>query len=245
MYLNSSEAIILRTHRLSEADKIVIFFARKSGLVRGVARGARRLKSRFGAGLEPFTKVSISWAEKEARELVSIRQVEIEKSYFGLSRNPEAFGALEQICASTLTFVPPGQPDERLFRMLAACVEALCERPEEAGAVLTYFELWLLQLSGFLPDLSTCGLCGRALSEARGRVGVRPDGVLLCAACAGSADEMMEREVFTSLSASRKYSPRRWAEHFLLRDEAVRTEAAMYARRLLARASGQQTARPR
>ncbi|HZI17223.1 MAG TPA: DNA repair protein RecO [Pyrinomonadaceae bacterium] len=240
MYLTNSEAIILRTHKLSEADKIVVFLSRKSGVVRGVARGARRLKSRFGAGLEPFTKVYISWAEKEARELVSIRQVEIEKSYFDLSRNPEAVSALEQMCASTLTFAPPSQPDERLFRMVAACVDALGERPEESEAVLIYFELWLLQLSGFLPDLSTCGACRVDLGAGAGRVSARPDGVLLCGSCAGEGDEPLGREVFQSLAASRRHGPRRWAEHFLLRDQAVRRETAKYSRRLLSRVTGQQ-----
>jgi len=239
MYQTNSEAIILRTHKLSEADKIVVFLSRKSGLVRGVARGARRLKSRFGAGLEPFTKVSISWSEKEARELVSIRQVEIEKSYFDLSRNPEAVEALEQMCASTLLFVPPSQPDERMFRMVTACVDALGERPEVARAILTYFELWLLHLSGFLPDLSACGGCGRGLAGGPGGVWARADGVLLCRACAGEADAPLGPEVFRSLEVSRRYSPGRWAEQFLLRDGAVRRETAQYARRLLTRVGGQ------
>jgi DNA repair protein RecO (recombination protein O) len=239
MYLNNSEAIILRTHKLAEADKIVIFLTKRSGLVRGVARGARRLKSRFGAGLEPFTKVSISWAEKEARELVSIRQVEIEKSYFDLSSNPEVVETLERICASTLTFVQPSQPDERLFRMITACVEALEERPEVAEAVLTYFELWLLQLSGFLPDLKSCGGCGLDLAASGVRVSERADGVLLCPSCSGAAGEQLSREVYQALLFSRRQSPRRWAEHFLRLERVERREAAKYPRRLLARVTGQ------
>ena len=77
MGLVETEAIILRTYNLAEADKIVICLTRKAGVVRGVARGSRRLKSRFGAGLEPVTLVSLSYHEKERSELVALRQAEI------------------------------------------------------------------------------------------------------------------------------------------------------------------------
>ena len=56
-----SEAIVLRTYDLAEADKIVVCLTREAGVVRAVARGARRLKSRFGGGLEPFTLIRLSY----------------------------------------------------------------------------------------------------------------------------------------------------------------------------------------
>lgn len=239
MYLNSSDAIILRTHRLGEADKIVIFLSRKNGLVRGVARGARRLKSRFGAGLEPFTKVSISWAEREVRELVSIRQVEIEKSYFELSGNPEAVTALERMCAAALTFAPPAQPDERLFRMVSACFEALSRRPEASEAIIVYFELWLLKLSGFLPELSLCGGCGGVLEFCGGPLRFRPDGQIFCASCAAEAGEILHREALQWLMNWRRQEPLGWAERFLSEEAAVRRAVASFSGRLLTGVAGQ------
>lgn len=239
MYLTSSEAIILRTHKLAEADKIVIFLSRKSGVVRGVARGARRLKSRFGAGLEPFTKVSISWAERESRELVSIRQVEIEKSYFDLSADPEAVTALESMCAAALSFAPPSQPDERLFRMVAACFDALSRRPDAAEAITVYFGLWLLKLGGFLPDLSVCGGCGTDPLRGGATVRFRPEGLIFCEPCAGGGGDPMRVESLRRLTDSRRLGPMGWAERFLRDDEKHRGEAAGYVRRLLTRVAGQ------
>ncbi len=95
MGLVETEAIILRSYRLAEADKIVIGLTKGAGVVRGVAHGARRLKSKYGASLEPFTHVALQFYEKEGRELVSLRQVDILKSYFALAQNTEAVHALE------------------------------------------------------------------------------------------------------------------------------------------------------
>jgi DNA repair protein RecO (recombination protein O) len=92
--LVESEAIVLRTYNLAEADKIVVCLTRRAGLVRAVARGARRLKSKYGAGLEPYTLLSLSFYEKEGRELHSLRELEIVRSYFHLSGNMEVSAAL-------------------------------------------------------------------------------------------------------------------------------------------------------
>ena len=85
MALLDSEALILRSYNLAEADKIIVSLSRSAGLIRGVAKGSRKLRNRFGASLEPFTLVNLTWYEKENQELVSIRQTEILKSYFKLS----------------------------------------------------------------------------------------------------------------------------------------------------------------
>src|SRR5919199_637171 len=77
MPLRETEAFMLRTYTLKEADKICVFLSRDAGKLRGVAHGARRLKSRYGASLEPFTEVAISYFQKEHRELVSISNCEI------------------------------------------------------------------------------------------------------------------------------------------------------------------------
>ena len=88
MGLVDTEALILRTYNLAEADKIVVSLTKSAGLVRGVAKGCRKLRNRFGASLEPFTHIHLTFYEKENRELVSIRQTEILKSHFNLSSDP-------------------------------------------------------------------------------------------------------------------------------------------------------------
>src|ERR1044072_3414061 len=107
MALFESEALILRTYNLAEADKIVVCLSRSAGLIRGVAKGCRKLRNRFGASLEPFTFVNLTYYEKENQELVSIRQTEILKSNFNLSSDPSILTALAYLGDLLIEFSPP------------------------------------------------------------------------------------------------------------------------------------------
>ena len=77
MAIFESEGLVLRSYRLAEADRIVVVFTRDHGMIRGVAKGARRLKSRFGSTLELFSTVNVAFFQKEERELVNIQQVDL------------------------------------------------------------------------------------------------------------------------------------------------------------------------
>src|SRR6476646_8363827 len=94
MGLADTEALVLRTYNLAEADKIVVSLTKSAGLVRGVAKGCRKLRNRFGASLEPFTHVDLTYYEKENRELVLIRQTEILRSHFNLSSDPSTVNGM-------------------------------------------------------------------------------------------------------------------------------------------------------
>ena len=89
MVLVNTDAIVLRSYNLAEADRIVVCLTKSAGLVRAVAKGARRMKSRFGAALEPFTLIRLSFYEKENRDLVTISGAEIVKSNFDLASQIE------------------------------------------------------------------------------------------------------------------------------------------------------------
>ena len=82
MAVIETEGLILKSYSLAEADKIIVLLTQHQGLVRGVAKGAKRLKSKFGGALEPFSIVQVEYFQKEERELVSIRQIELLKSFF-------------------------------------------------------------------------------------------------------------------------------------------------------------------
>src|SRR5881628_1821277 len=125
MALVNTDAIVLRSYNLAEADRIVVCLTRSVGLVRAVARGARRMKSRFGAALEPFTLIRLSFYEKENRELVTMSSADILESHFDLSGQLEIGEVLAYMGELVSEFAPPHEPDERLFRMLAACVAVL------------------------------------------------------------------------------------------------------------------------
>ena len=206
MALSETEALILRTYNLAEADKIVVCFTQTAGLVRGVAKGCRRLKNRFGAALEPFTLLNISYYQKENRDLVSLRNTEILKSHFNLSADAETLTGLAYMADLIIEFSPPYQPNERLFRMVRACLAAIAESPSALQTVLRYFEVWLLKLEGFLPDIRKCAECHQAFSES-GTAFMGPDSLIRCRSCCNATGTRLSKKVHMQLRATQKLGP--------------------------------------
>lgn len=117
MGLIETEGLILKSYGLAEADKIVVLLTQHQGLVRGVAKGAKRLKSKFGGSLEPFSIVQVEYFQKEQNELVSIRQIELIKSFFDAASNPQVLQKFAYLSELLTEFAPPHDPNERLYRM--------------------------------------------------------------------------------------------------------------------------------
>ena len=210
MSVFETEALILRSYNLAEADKIVVCLSRSAGLIRGVAKGCRKLKNRFGAALEPFTLINLTYCEKENRELVSFRQVEILKSRFNLSSNASILTGFAYMGDLLIDFSPPHQANDNLFRMALACFEAASATPEDLEAVLRYFEVWLLKLEGFLPDLRVCANCQRAFEDEVIYLG--PDLSLRCSQCSNSRGGAVSKRLRSHLRTAEKLSPAKFAE---------------------------------
>jgi DNA repair protein RecO (recombination protein O) len=237
MGLVETEAIVLQTYKLADADKIVLCMTEKAGLVRGVARGARRLKSKFGASLEPSTLIQLTYFEKETRELVTIKNAEIVKSFFEAASDADAVEGLVYILELVKEFAPPHQADERLFKMLRACVEYLAWNPTRAHAVNTYAELWTLRLTGFLPEFKACGVCGTAFNESfRGRIYLSLEGVLWCQDCKGAGAQALGTEPYGLLYTTRSMRPEAWSLLYSEADAESRRAVSELARRLVRRA---------
>ncbi|MEK7403694.1 MAG: DNA repair protein RecO [Acidobacteriota bacterium] len=154
MPARASEAIVLRTYPFQEADLIVSFLARDAGKLRGVARRARRPKSRFGAGLERLSHVNMFYFQRENRELVNLDSCDLIASPFSLASEYTTGVALDYMAEVSEQLLPPAEPSERFFRLLLAVLEHLRAR-HAAGAweAVSYFSLWAVRLSGFLPEL--------------------------------------------------------------------------------------------
>lgn len=236
MGLAETEAIVLRTYKLAEADKIIVFLSQHAGVMRGVARGARRLKSKFGASLEPFTLISLSYFEKEGQELVSISQTEILRSHFELSQNTEAFGALEYLAGLILEFTPPHEPNEKIFRMFRACLEATSTTPGDLRQITRYCEVWLLKLAGFLPGLRACVNCKETFGEHNVKTYLGVDGALRCERCSHKADMPLSAEATARLRATQRLSPTDWARACDAATESARKELSQVTERLITRA---------
>jgi DNA repair protein RecO (recombination protein O) len=182
-----SESVVLRTYPLKEADLIVSFFSRDQGKLRGVAKRARRPKSNFGSGLERLSHVQMAYFQRENRELVNLDRCELIRSQFALAADYQAGVALDFLAEVCEQLLPAAEPSERFFRLLLAVLDHLhTGEPGSVWRAVTYFSLWAVRLSGFLPPLQICAGCGSRLNDpaspgrawfARGRPG------LYCGVC--------------------------------------------------------------
>lgn len=181
----TDEGYVLRTQPLGEADLIVSLFTLEHGKVRGVARAARRSRKRFGAALEPLTRVRVLWVETAGRELARIDSVEGQRSFATMQSEPAvqaACGVVSEVCTA---FAREEQPDPAAFRLVGAVLDAL-ERGADVAATVRYFEYWMLRIHGLLPALDACGLCATPIAAA-GPAWCDATGRVLCHAC--GADE--------------------------------------------------------
>jgi len=230
--LVNTDAIVLRRYNLAEADRIVLCLTRSAGLVRAVAGGARRMKSRFGAALEPFTLIRLAFYEKENRELVTISQAEILRSYFDLASQLEASEVLAYMGELVSEFAPPHEANEKLFRMVSACVDALSQSPAAARVILRYFEVWLLRLAGLFPDVRFCAECGSRLGDSDAaylNAQVKPH----CQKCSRGHATRLLPDTQRSLIASQQLSPVEFAAAFRRLSEEAEAQVADLTHRLI------------
>jgi DNA repair protein RecO (recombination protein O) len=164
MPLKESEAIILRTFPLGEGDRLVSFLDRQAGKLRGVARGARMPKSRFGSTLELLSYIRIWYFERENRELVRINQCELIESFLDVQKDYQAgvyLALMSEITEAVLGEREAADPQFRLLLLAARAVRANGPSP----AVLAYFSLWTVRLGGWLGSLEQCSQCGKAFGK--------------------------------------------------------------------------------
>ena len=161
-----SEALVLRTYPLQEADLVVSFLTRDQGKLRGVAKRARRPKNAFGAGLERLSYVRMAYFQRESRELVSLDGCELIRSQFGLASDYWAGVALDYFAEVTEQMLPDAEPNEKFFRLLLTVLDYLrTAAGKGAWRAVTYFSLWAVRLSGWLPELHVCLSCGSLLDD--------------------------------------------------------------------------------
>jgi DNA repair protein RecO (recombination protein O) len=163
MPLVETEAIVLRTYRLGEADKIVSLFTRQMGRIRAVAAGAQRTKSRYGGALESMSYVRLWVFERENRDLGRLNAVEIIESFFDMQKDYATHVAAQFVVEVAERLLPERETNERTFRLILVVLRAL-KTCREIDRPLVYFDYWILRLAGFLPDLTVCAQCGRRFS---------------------------------------------------------------------------------
>jgi DNA repair protein RecO (recombination protein O) len=210
MALMESEAIVLRTYPLREADLLVTLFTRAEGKVRGVARSAKKSKRRFGGALEPMTHVRAFYDVRERQELARLDACEVIESPLATEVSYARAVALAHVAELLDELLPDREANDAIFRLTLSVLHAL--QHVEIGAAtittgsanegsemttgpvvttssdtksssdiwmpVTYFELWLTRLVGFLPELTECIACGRTLNGSRAWFHALADGLM-------------------------------------------------------------------
>jgi DNA repair protein RecO (recombination protein O) len=178
MPLKQSEAIVLRSYPMREADLLVTFFTRAEGKIRGVARAAKKSKRRFGGALEPLTVVRVFWEERERHELTRIDSCEVLESPLTRTVDYHRAVALAYVGEMLDQLLPDHEANDAVFRLTTAVLLHI-----QAGAIwmpLTYFDLWIVRLIGLLPELHLCIECGAPLDGSKAYFHPLSDG-LMCA----------------------------------------------------------------
>ena len=153
--LYTADALVLRTYALGEADRLVVFLTRDRGKKRGVAKSARRPRSRFMGALEPLTEARVAYFESARRELVGLNYAETIRSPLTLTSSAAQEGLTHVAYFAELLneWAQDADADERLYRLGASMLEAMASgAPVEPLA--RYFEYWLLRLQGLYPDVN-------------------------------------------------------------------------------------------
>jgi DNA repair protein RecO (recombination protein O) len=178
MALKESEAIVLRTYPLREADLLATLFTRLEGKVRGVARAAMKSRRRFGGALEPLTYVRVYYEDRAGQELARLDSCEVLESPLAFEVSYARAVALGHIAELMDALLPDREANDDVFRLVLAVLARL--RGSDVWTPITYFDLWMTRLMGYLPELSECIVCGRTLNGGRAFFHALSDG-LMCA----------------------------------------------------------------
>ncbi len=160
MPLYRDEAVVLRTHKLGEADRIITLLTREHGRVRAVAKGVRKTTSRWGSRLEPFTHVDLQLAE--GRNLDVVTQAEtLDPFAAGLGRDYERYTAGSVMLETADRLVTEErQPSVQQFLLLVGGLRAMTAGEHRPSQVLDSYLLRSLAVSGYAPSFDHCARCG-------------------------------------------------------------------------------------
>jgi len=209
MPTDQAEAIVLRTMPIGDQDKITVFLTRDKGLIRGVAKGARKFGNRFGSALEPMSHVTAFYYEKERRELVTVGSCDLIESFFEIQSDVRTSMTLAYFAELIEEFLPARAREDVVFRLLLSVLQSL-KAKNGLSVTAAYFEAWFLQVNGFLPDVRRCKGCLKAL-EGPGWLAPRKDGIY-CDACAPARKDEAKPELGRFMNWAKRNPPSKAGE---------------------------------
>ncbi|HEX7058671.1 MAG TPA: DNA repair protein RecO [Solirubrobacterales bacterium] len=186
-----TEAVVLRSIRYGEADRILHLYSTTRGRVNAIAKGTRRPKSRFGGRLEPFFRLDLLLHEGRS-ELLTVTNVSTVDGYPRLRSSGPALGAAARACDAILRLFDSAEPNMPAYNLLCRYLSLLDDPAAERAAALETalsFRLKLALAAGFSPELASCARCGEA-DHLVGFSGAA--GGVVCASCEAGSFELFE-----------------------------------------------------
>jgi len=202
------EAVVLRVHKLGEADRIVTLLTRRHGRVRAVGKGVRRTSSRFGARLEPGSHIDVQLYSRlpegqtgpdGRRGLDVVQQTESLDAFGALMASDYArWTTLSAICETAERLTEEGEPVLRLYLLVVGALRALAERAHDPSLVLDAFFIRAMATSGWEPALRECAVCGEVGPHSAFSV---PAGGAVCSTCRPPGSARPQAEAFDLMAA--------------------------------------------
>lgn len=179
-----TEAVVLRSIRYGEADRIVHCYTRHHGRIAAIAKGSRRTRSRFGGRLEPFFRLNLVLHIGRS-DLHTVTAAETLDGYSALRHHGASLDSAARACDATSRLFETDEPHPGVYHLLVNELSLLDQQPEQATlANQLAFRLKLLMAAGLAPQLASCATCG----EREELFGFSPDaGGMVCAACQANA----------------------------------------------------------
>jgi DNA repair protein RecO (recombination protein O) len=208
MPLYRDDAVVLRVHKLGEADRIVTLLTRRHGRVRAVGKGVRRTSSRFGARLEPGSQIDVQLysrlpegqaAPDGRRGLDVVQQTESIAAYGAqLAGDYARWTAASAICETAERMTEEGEPALRLYLLVVGALRALTAGEHEPGLILDAFLIRAMSNAGWEPALTECAKCSRPGPHSAFNVAA---GGAVCDECRPSGSTRPQPATFGLMSA--------------------------------------------
>jgi DNA repair protein RecO (recombination protein O) len=155
-----TEAVVLRSIRYGEADRVLHLYTRDRGRIGAIAKGVRRVKSRFGGRLEPMFRVDLVMHEGRG-DLCTVTSAQTVDAYAALRERRPALERAVQACDAVLRLLDSQEPNRPAYNLLCHELQLLDRDPAAATrAQALAFRLKLLLAAGFAPELAGCAACG-------------------------------------------------------------------------------------
>ena len=185
--ITKTDAIVLKSMRYRDTSKIVTFYSRRYGKIKGIAKGARDTKSKFGGALEPISLVSLVLYKKEHREIQFISQCDFVKRYRSIHTNISKIAVGMAILELLQKLTHDEEENIPLFNLVASTLDVLDEADRNGMNLLRAFQLRLGHIFGYGVSLDRCISCSRSVEEMKEEEGlffIAPKGALRCEECA-------------------------------------------------------------